>query len=105
MKDDLVVTDEKVPAVPVAKEILSYLLRNPEAADSLTEIARWRLMQEAVRRSVESTQAALDWLIAEGYVNEETRIGTNSLFRLNPERRSEAEALLDESQGMGDIQK
>ena len=105
MKDDLVVTDGKVPAVPVAKEILSYLLRNPEAADSLTEIARWRLMQEAVRRSVESTQAALDWLIAEGYVNEETRMGTNSLFRLNPERRSEAEALLDEGQGMGDIQK
>ena len=105
MKDDLVVTDEKVPAVPVAKEILSYLLRNPEAADSLTEIARWRLMQEAVRRSVESTQAALDWLIAEGYVNEETRMGTNSLFRLNPERRSEAEALLDEGQGMGDMQK
>ena len=104
MKGDLVVTDGKAPAMPVAKEILSYLLRNPEAADSLTEIARWRLMEEAVRRSVESTQAALDWLIAEGYVNEEARMGTNSLFRLNPERRGDAEALLGEGHGIGDPQ-
>jgi hypothetical protein len=98
IKDDLVVTDGKSPTMPVAKEILSYLLRNPQAADSLTEIARWRLMQEAVRRSVESTQTALDWLIAEGYVKEETRVGTKSLYRLNPERRKDAEDFLDEGE-------
>ncbi len=89
-------THAKVSTLPIAKEILSYLLRNPEAADSLTELARWRLVQEAVRRSVENTQAALDWLIAEGYVSEEVRTGTESLFRLNPERRKDAESLLSE---------
>lgn len=88
--------NRKAPTVPVAKEILGYFLRNPEAADSLTELARWRLMQEAVRRSVEGTQAALEWLIAEGYVEEETRSGTESLFRLNPARRREAESLLND---------
>jgi hypothetical protein len=90
------VTDGKAPNVPVAKEILSYFLRNPDAADSLTEIARWRLMQEAVRRSVENTQAALNWLISEGYVLEEIRVGTESLFQLNPAKRGEAESFLKE---------
>jgi hypothetical protein len=95
-KDDLVVVNRKASGVPVAKEILSYFLRNPEAVDSLTELARWRLMQEAVRRSVESTQEALQWLIAEGYVDEETRVGTEPLFRLNPARRKDAECFLKE---------
>ncbi|MGA2275960.1 MAG: hypothetical protein ABSG00_00025 [Terracidiphilus sp.] len=89
--------DENPANKPVAKEILSYFLRNPEAADSLTELARWRLMEERVRRSVESTEAALNWLIDEGYVQREARLGTESLFRLNPDRRQDAESLLEES--------
>ncbi len=80
----------------VATQILSYFLRNPEQADSLTELARWRLMEERIRLSVESTQAALNWLVAEGYVQQEARVGTESLFRLNPERRQDAESLLKE---------
>ncbi len=81
--------------MPVAKQILSYFLRNPEQADSLTELARWRLMEERVRLSVENTQAALNWLVAEGYLQQEARVGTESLFRLNPERQKEAESLIE----------
>ena len=88
--------DAKAPNVTAAKEILSYFLRNPEAADTLTEIARWRLMHETVRRSVEATENALNWLIAEGYVREETRVGTQRIFQLNSERREDAESFLEE---------
>lgn len=80
----------------IAKEILRYFLRNQGAVDSLTEIARWRLAQERVRQCVEDTQAALDWLIAEGYVHEETRVGTESLFHLNPDRRRDAAAFVED---------
>lgn len=80
----------------VAKQILSYFLRNPEGSESLTELARWRLMEERVRLSVENTQAALDWLVAKGYVQQEARVGTESLFRLNPARQRDAESLLKE---------
>ena len=80
----------KAASVAVAKEILRYFLRNPEAVDSLTEIARWRLMQEAVRRSVEETRVALTWLIEQGYVREEVHIGTESLFQLDPSRLKDA---------------
>lgn len=95
-KGDLVVTDEKPANMAVAKQILSYFLRNPEVADSLTELARWRLMEEQVRLSVENTQAALNWLVAQGYVQQEARVGTESLFRLNLARRQDAESLLNE---------
>ena len=78
----------------VTKDILRYFLRNPEAVESLTGIARWRLMQEQIRRSVEETQLALAWLVAEGYVQEETRLGTGRLFQLNPARKKDAESFL-----------
>jgi len=94
------VTDEKPLSMAVAKQILSYFLRNPEIADSLTELARWRLMEEQIRMSVENTQSALNWLVAQGYVEQETRVGTENLFKLNPARREDAELLLKgESQG------
>lgn len=79
---------------PTAKDVLSYFLRNPERVESLTGLARWRLMQESVRRSVESTRSAVDWLIAEGYLKEEVREGTEPLLRLDPEKRKDAEDLL-----------
>ena len=94
--------NSKAEELPVAKEILNYFLCHPEAADSLTEIARWRLTQEAVRRTVEKTQLALNWLLAEGYVREEIRVGTESLYRLNEACRKEAETFLEEGRGRAD---
>jgi hypothetical protein len=93
------VANRKAANVPLVKDILRYFLRNPEAVDSLTEIARWRLMQETVRRCVEDTQVALRWLTAEGYMREETRVGTESLFQLNPERRQDAQSFVEEGLG------
>lgn len=79
---------------PATREILSYFLRHPSAADSLTGVARWRLLEETVRQSLQTTEAALNWLISEGYLNEESRLGTGRIFQLNLERRREAEEFL-----------
>ena len=95
--------NRKAANVPVVKDILRYFLRNPEAVDSLTEIARWRLMQETVRRCVEDTQTAMEWLIDEGYMREETHVGTESLFLLNQERRADAQAFVEQgTEGLRD---
>ncbi len=80
---------------PIAKDVLSYFLRNPDSAESLTELARWRLMQEMVRRSVERTRSAVEWLIAEGYLKEEIREGTETLLRLDPDRREDAQSVIE----------
>jgi hypothetical protein len=90
------VANPRAASVKVAKDILRYFLRNPGAVDSLKEIARWRLMQEAVRRSVEETQQALEWLTEEGYVSEESHTGAESIYQLNPARRAEAASFVED---------
>jgi hypothetical protein len=75
----------------IARQILSYFLRNPKAADSFDGIARWRLLEDIARRSVTATEDALTWLIEEGYLQQEALPGSKSLFRLNSNMLEEAE--------------
>lgn len=82
------------PGDEITKQILGFFLRSPNVVDSLTGLARWRLLEEAVDRSVARTEAALSWLIKNGFLIEEKIAGSESVYRLNPEKRSEAELLL-----------
>jgi hypothetical protein len=80
----------------VAREILDYFLRNPETADSLTGIARWRLLEEAVQRSVAKTEGALRWLLEQGYLRQVRMRGSEGIFRLNPEKLRDARLFLEQ---------
>lgn len=77
-----------------ARDVLSYFVRNPRAADSLEGVARWRLLEETVHHGVENTRQALDWLVEEGFLREEPVKGAHTVFSLNPERATQAVALL-----------
>jgi hypothetical protein len=81
----------------LARQILSYFLRNPSAADSFDGIARWRLLEDIARRSIAATEDALAWLIREGYLRQEALPGSKSLFRLNADMRTEAEKFVENS--------
>ena len=78
----------------VAKDILEYFLRHPDSADSLTGIARCRVLEQAVHRSVKTTEDALEWLIARGYLETIPLRGSEPVFQLNREKRTEAEKFL-----------
>ena len=52
----------------VAREILGYLERNPDAGDSLEGVARWWLLQQRIHTAVEDVQRALDRLVRLGLV-------------------------------------
>ncbi len=80
----------------VAGDILRYFLRNPNTADNLEGMARWRLLSEAVQRSVQETSQVLEWLVRRGLLLKFDTGGSGPVFRLNLERRAEAEALLAE---------
>jgi hypothetical protein len=82
----------------VAREILGYFLRNPGAMDNLGGIARWRLLEEAIHRTVESTADALQWLTAEGFLKEVPMEGTGPFFRLNRSKRLEAQNFLESAE-------
>lgn len=78
-----------------AREVLSYFVRNPQAADSVEGIARWRLRQEAIERTLEEVNEALGWLAQQGYVLQESAAGGPPIFRLNLTRVIEAEQFLN----------
>jgi hypothetical protein len=78
----------------IAEDVLSYFLRNPQAADNLEGIARWRLLSEAIHRTVEQTSQVLEWLVSQGILSKLTAAGSEPVYCLNRGRIADAEALL-----------
>jgi hypothetical protein len=67
----------------VAREVLSYFVRHPQATDTMEGIARWRLLDELARRTVDETGAALKWLVARGFLVEISPSASPLLYHLN----------------------
>jgi hypothetical protein len=82
----------------MARDILRYFLRNPEAVDSLEGIARWRLMDEVIRRKLDETEAGLEWLVAREYLVSSMSPGGVAIFRLNAERIDDARQFVADSE-------
>jgi hypothetical protein len=85
------------PDSALTREILSYFLRNPHAADSLEGVARWRLIEERVHRELENTDKALNWLVHHGFLMKVSSEWTESVYQLNEENRSAAQRFMGES--------
>lgn len=81
---------------PRAREILKYCLDNPLIADTLEGIASWRLIEDIVHQRVTETQEALQWLVDKGYIDRTLRAIGPPVYKLNPNRRTDAERLLRE---------
>ena len=87
--------DRRVPEV--ATQILHYFERNPEAADSLEGIARWRLLEEQIHRSLLETQLALEWLVTQGFLVEVSSVSAGNLYRLNLDKAADIRTFLQQS--------
>jgi len=74
--------------------VLRYFVRNPQAADTLEGIARWRLLEEAVQRTTEETGEALAWLVAAGLLRCTEVPGCVPVYSLAAGRQDDAERLL-----------
>lgn len=74
----------------LAKEILAYFLRNPQCADDLHGITRWRLLDQMIHHALHDTRDALDLLVQQGFLTKESITGSDPIFRLNSERQTAA---------------
>ena len=75
----------------LAKQVLKYFLRNPQSADSLEGVARWRLLEEKIHHTLIETQSALEQLVAEEYLRVVSVPGSELIYALNTEKQKEAE--------------
>lgn len=86
---------ERLEATPRwVEETLEYFLRNPQAADSLEGLARWRLLTESVHRSVEQVDQALQWLVVRGFLVQAATRDVYPVFSLNLTNVEAARSLL-----------
>jgi hypothetical protein len=80
------------------KDILRYFLRNPAGADTLEGIARWRLFDENLYRSIEETNRAVNSLVSHGFLIKDTSFQfTKGVFRLDLKKREQAEQYLKQT--------
>ena len=79
-----------------AREVLDHFVRNPQAADTLEGVARWRLLRETVHRGVEETAEALEWLVAEGFLKETPTTYSQPIYSFNTKAIAAAERFLGE---------
>jgi hypothetical protein len=89
-------SDRSLPAR--AREILQHYLENPQTADNLEGIAEWRLLDDFVQRRVADTNAALEWLVKQGFLTKTVGPASPPVYRLNPATIAEAEHLIEESE-------
>jgi hypothetical protein len=86
---------EQRPDLDVVKEVLAYFVRHPHSADDLEGVARWRLLETAVRTRVQQTHDALEWLVDRGFLDSVTTPGSTTVFRLNAAAGDEIRAFLE----------
>jgi len=76
--------------VEQAQEILRYFVQHPHASDDLEGIARWRLLQEQISRSVEEVRQALDMLVKMEFLLQDIVPSCGKRYCLNPARVAES---------------
>ena len=82
---------------PLTKDIMRYYLRNPQSADTLEGIARWRLLEQTVYETVSEVQEAVSWLVSQGLLLKTVRYSSPPLFELNRDRLGDCKQYLEEA--------
>jgi hypothetical protein len=82
----------------VARDVLRYFVRNPEAADTVEGVARWRLLDERVYCSLQQVTRAMAWLVAQGLLVEDQLPSSRTAFRLNQTALKQIERLLQQEE-------
>ena len=81
----------------VAREILRFYLRNPEAADSVEGLARWRLLDERIYSTLDKVSRAVSWLVSQELLVKEPTSPCTSVFRLNESERKKSEGFVQQT--------
>jgi len=89
------------PKSEMAIEILTYLTSTPDAQDTFDGILQWWIVESGRPRHPREVRAAVDELVATGFVLAARGRDQQERYRMNPARRSAARELVDAHRGKG----
>ncbi len=78
----------------IAHKILQYLVKHPDAQDTLDGIVQWWISEQKIRTQIGSVKKAIEELVAEDLIFERQRIGSKTHYRINPGKKKKIECLL-----------
>jgi hypothetical protein len=80
--------------VELAREILQYLIDNPNAQDTVEGITTWWLLVRTIKHQTALVKEALAMLVADGLVIAQEGSDSRTYYKLNPRRRKRIVSLL-----------
>jgi hypothetical protein len=87
---------------PVGREILRYLVRHPEANDTVEGIVEWWLLDQKIEESVAEVKAVLDELIEQGLVVAWRGADGRTHYRAEVEKKRQIMDCLNARQASGE---
>jgi hypothetical protein len=83
----------------LSQAILRYLLRHPNAQDTLEGISEWWILEERIIQKYVEVQAAIKKLVGEGFVIEKRIPHAGVFYCLNRDKKELIKELIDEENG------
>jgi hypothetical protein len=81
----------------IARAVLSYLARNPDAQDTLPGIVEWWILDHQIRARTAAVKEVIDELVAEKLVLKHKGSDLQTHYRINPRRYRRVEELIKEA--------
>jgi hypothetical protein len=81
----------------IARSILGYLVRNPDAQDTLPGIIEWWLLDHHIRTRTAEVKEVIDQLVADRLILKRRGTDSQTHYRINPRQHSRVAALIKES--------
>jgi len=86
------------PGRPIADEILAYLVKHPEAQDTLEGITEWWLLEQRIRYVVAEVDGALHHLVADDLLVTRQCADGRTYYGLNRAKEREIRRQLRDTQ-------
>ena len=80
----------------IAHEILAYLMEHPDAQDTLEGVMEWWLLERNLKYEARKVNELLAELVVEGLILEKKNSNLKIRYKINPEKKSEIQSLLDQ---------
>jgi hypothetical protein len=89
----------------VIRHILQYLLDHPDARDTMQGILRWWLPRDSAACGEAEVQAALEVLVARGWLTRRPTTSSQELYGVNKDKLEEIKGFLREPESEAEEQR